>query len=280
MISTNRSHLWKTALTGLLIGGAALQTLAYPPALPHKIYGMVRGEDGEPVSSSAELIFKTDTGVSVIGNVVQNLEPGVNYRLTIPMDAGVTPVPYVENALSPLVPFRISVVIGSTTNLPIEMSGDYIQLGQFGESTRIDLTLGVDSDGDGMPDAWEEFVIALLGNDLTLADITRSGDNDGDGMSNYDEYIAGTYAFDRSDVFELHLKERQLDTTVFQFLAISGRSYMIQRSENMTDWESVGFSVPAVSSQPVSSYSASAVHTVEVNVISTNEAAYFRGVVQ
>ena len=252
---------------------------AYPPAPPHTVYGMIRGEDGNPINNSPSIVFQTLEGLSFTGSVSQNLEPGINYEMFVPMDVNASD-PYLDNALQPQIQFLVYVVIGSTTNVPIQMQGEYLLLGEEGEKTRLDLTLGMDSDGDGLPDAWEQFLIDILGGGLTLADIDPDGDNDGDGMTNYDEYIAGTYAFDDSDIFELYLKERTADKSVFQFLAIAGRTYTIEESENLIDWETTEFTVPAVSANEVIAYPAATLGTVEVEVISTNQAVFYRGVVQ
>jgi hypothetical protein len=268
-------------MAAVLILGSGVPVFAFPPAPPHEIYGMVRGEDGEPMSqSSVSIVLETDGNIQVSGNVVPNLEPGINYRLVVPMDSGVTADPYLDNALKSNVPFLISVVIGPTTYLPLEMTGDFSHLGEPGKSTRIDLTLGVDSDGDGLPDAWENILIELLGGGLTLADITPGGDSDHDGMSNYSEYIAGTYAFDSQDVFKLDLQDSPPETMVFNFLAIKGRTYEIQGSSNLTDWVSVPFVVPLAGTNTIGSYSASDVRVLEVEVPSTNSTTYYRGIVQ
>ena len=50
--------------------------------------------------------------------------------------------------------FRLKVKIGSVTYLPIEMKLSKA-LGQAAQSTRLDLTLGEDSDNDGLPEAPE-----------------------------------------------------------------------------------------------------------------------------
>ena len=47
------------------------------------------------------------------------------------------------------------------------------------------IKLGVDNDGDGMPDAFEFQYFGGLG-------ATAGGDSDGDGVTNRDEYLAGT----------------------------------------------------------------------------------------
>lgn len=52
------------------------------------------------------------------------------------------------------------------------------------------MDCGPDTDGDGIPDAWELLYAANLGV------MTGVGDNDGDGVSNRDEFTADTNPFD------------------------------------------------------------------------------------
>ncbi len=280
-----KTHSVKLLLL-LMLAALSLPTWAYPPAPPHQIFGMARGVDGTPLMDHAiRVVLETDAGVTVSGTISPNLQPGVNFELIVPMDAGVTPDPYIPNALTPLVPFRIWVIIGTTTNLPIEMTGSFANLGEPGESTRIDLTLGEDTDGDGLPDAWEEIVIAMLGGGLTLGDITPGGDADGDGMSNYDEYIAGTYAFDAEDGFALAVAERRAGSVVCEFLAIRGRTYEIQRTTDLQQtWTPVSFTVPAEDPGLRSTYSASDVRVLEIVIPdatgSQSTSFSFRGIVK
>ncbi|MFT5241702.1 MAG: hypothetical protein ACI9OU_002306 [Candidatus Promineifilaceae bacterium] len=270
-----------SAASALLCVGLVGSAFAYPPAPHHEIHGLVRGEDGEPImQDSAIIILETDTGVRVTGSIVPNLSPGDNYRLLIPMDAGVTPEPYVENALTPLVPFRIKVIIGTVTNLPIEMIGGFRNLGLPGESTRIDLTLGEDLDGDGLPDAWERILIAQLGGTLTIQDIGPNDDSDNDGLSNLHEYIAGTYAFDPEDGFSLTIRERTATASVLELTAISGRTYEIKCSSNMVDWVTVPFRVPSESPQLRSAYSASQVKPLVIEVPTDSRSSFYRGFVR
>jgi len=280
MMKQNSRFLRRSVVAAAFLS-LGMQVLAYPPAPPHKIYGLVRGPDGEPLSSSsAKLVFETDEGTQIKGSVSSSVNQGVNYQLTIPMDAAISPDPYIPEALTPLAPFRISVVIGGVTNLPIEMSGDYKLLGQYGASTRIDLTLGADSDGDGLPDVWEEILISMLGGTNTLEEIRPEDDSDQDGMSNMDEYLAGTYAFDADDVFKLYIKEMAKDRMVFNFLGILGRSYQIQQSSDMRTWDSCSFTVPAEGVEERTFFNATVSGVLEVEVVSTNSVRFFRGLVQ
>lgn len=217
-----------------LFGGTAV---AFPPAPHHLVYGMVRDEQGNPLDVDADVIMETHAGAVRSVNILAGLRPGVNYEMPVPMDAGVTSDLYKPTAQRPLVPFVIRVRIGSTTYLPIEVSGEFQSLGQPGKETRLDLTLGEDSDGDGLPDAWER---AISGN---LEEVDPNADSDGDGMSNLEEYLAGSYAFDPEDGFRVEIiNQNELGPTL-RFLAIRGRSYQIQGSANLTEWDSLSFRI-------------------------------------
>ena len=120
---------------------------AFPPSPHHVVYGMVRDEMGEPVSLlGAQVILETTNAAPVQTVISPGVEPGVNYEMLIPMDSGIQPDLYKSSALVSNIPFRLQVIVGNTVYLPLEMAGDLSLLGQPAERTRIDLTLGEDSD--------------------------------------------------------------------------------------------------------------------------------------
>lgn len=212
---------------------------AYPPAPHHLFYGMVRDEYGTPLNSGAEIILETSSGVQIKTRVISGLEPGVNYKLEVPMDAGIASDLYKPTALRPTVPFRIQVKLGEVTYLPIEMTGDFAQLGLPGQRTLLNLTLGEDSNGDGLPDAWQR----MINSDITKV---RPGDDaDGDGLTNLQEYLAGTYAFDPKDGFTLKIARFNGDAPVLEFLAIRGRTYTLQGSADLKTWTTLSFRLTA-----------------------------------
>lgn len=240
----NASLTSRRLLAGLAGSLLTVAAWAFPPAPDHLIYGYVRDEQGTPLNRpNAEVWLEANDRVLVKVPVVTDPEPGVNYRLAIPVDSGVTGDLYTPNALRPTVPFRLRVKIGNVTYLPIEMSGVANFVTRPGASSRVDLTLGVDSDGDGIPDSWERQLIAGLGGGKTLADINPNDDADGDGLSNLQEYLAGTYAFDPQDGFALSIVSTQGERPVLEFLAIRGRDYEIQGSADLQNWSRVAFSL-------------------------------------
>jgi hypothetical protein len=120
--------------------------------------------------------------------------------------------------------------------VPIEMTGNLAALGQPGGSTRIDLTLGEDADGDGLPDAWERAMIAALGLNVTPADF-RPGDLAPNQMTYYQNYIAGTYPFDPQDEFKLQLAgNSQSGAPLLKASTISGRTYTLFGSSDLATW--------------------------------------------
>ncbi|MBL9170836.1 MAG: hypothetical protein JNN07_24100 [Verrucomicrobiales bacterium] len=237
----NRFTRWDTAvLLGCLLG--VLPASAFPPAPHHTLYGMVRNQYGEPLNITlGEVFLETASGSPLRCQIVEGLGDGFNYRLEVPMDSGTVPGLYKPTALLPATAFRLKVQIGQTTYLPMEMVGNLARIGEPALQTRLDLTLGVDSDGDGLPDAWEQAVIAVHGG--TLASIKPDGDGDGDGISNLAEYLAGTSAFDPTDGFRLTLIDVGSGATTLEFLTMPRRTYTIHGSTDLAQWKPVKFTL-------------------------------------
>lgn len=257
------SHRRFCTLLALL---ASLAALAYPPAPYHTIYGVVRSEMGNPIlANKAQVILSTTAGVELTTTINSTLKPGMNYRLQIPMDAGLTAAAYKPTALNPTVPFRLKVKIGETVYLPIEMRANFSNLGKPAQSTRMDLTLGEDADGDGLPDAWQRALRQALG-DTALTG--PNDDADGDGLSNLQEYLAGTYAFDAQDGFRLEIIGKNGNNPILQFLAIRGRSYSFQTSTDLEDWTQASFRLCSEGSDAPSrrSYEPADVRTQQVEL--------------
>lgn len=224
---------------------SSIAACAFPPAPHHILYGTVRDEFGNPFDAPGTIVFLETEGIPAIRtSVASGSVSGINYRIHVPIDAATTSDRYKPSALRPAAPFRMRVRVGNTDFLPIEMAGVSKLSATPSATTRIDLTLGVDSDGDGLPDAWELALIAATGGNRSLSDIDPKGDTDGDGLTNLQEYIAGTYAFDPEDGFSLSIVGNQSGRSVLEFTALKGRSYSIQASPDMLNWAPVPFTLP------------------------------------
>lgn len=270
LLTSRRASSGFWALLGalLLVGGLApARVAAFPPALPHTVYGMIRDELGNPLAAGASIILESASGVKVFGVVSGLLEPGVNYRLSVPLDAGLTSAAYRPTALNPRAPFKIRVKIGAVTYLPIEMSHNFASIGQPGKRTLLNLTLGEDSNGDGLPDAWQRRINA------DLSQVAPGDDADHDGMSNLDEYLAGTYAYDPESGFVLAIVRTEDDLPVLEFTAISGRTYALHGSSDLDTWSPVQFrlATAGTDSPLITTYAAADVRRIQVQVVTPAE---------
>ncbi len=222
---------------------------------------------GNPLSVlGAEVILETTTGTSIRTTVSPGLEPGVNYRLAVPLDAGVRSDVYRPDAQRATVPFKMRVRIGQTVYLPIEMTGDFSKLGQSAQSTRLDLTLGEDSNGNGIPDAWERAILAASNGKIKT--VRPGDDSDGDGVSNLDEYLAGTNAFDSKDGFSLKVVEVKASAPTLEFMSIRGHTYTIFGTADLNAWAQTPFRFANDSADTADrqSYEASDSRVVQVSV--------------
>ena len=158
------SMVLKVSLAVVTVALLPVPVRAFPPAPHHVISGMIRDQYGNPVNDpTAFVVLQTPGGVRLANNLQPGLAPGVNYHLEVPMDAGNTIDIYEANALRTAASFKMYVVLGGVTNTPIQMLTGYSQLGKPGGQTRMDLFLGTDSNGDGLPDDPDADVSGLDG---------------------------------------------------------------------------------------------------------------------
>ncbi len=94
-----------------------------------------------------------------------------------------------------------------------------------GAQKTFSLTILPDSDGDGLPNAWE-LAHGFATNNPTDALM----DHDGDGVINRDEYIAGTNPTNALNFPRIEAIQQTNVTTSIQFIAVSNRTYSLLRS--------------------------------------------------
>lgn len=273
----NRRAGW--FLCCLFVLGSTGRLTSYPPAPFHIFYGMLRDQYGTPINSSdAKVMLVTSSDITVKTQVNPGIEPGANYRLEVPMDAGLLSAPYQPTALRPTVPYRLKVLVGGVTYLPIEMQGNSAQLGQPGRRTHLNLTLGVDSNGDGLPDAWQRLINADLSK-------VRPGDNAGNGMTYLETYITGTYAVDAKMGFNLGIIGYDRGAPLLEFTAINGRSYALSGSSDLKTWTPTAFKLTSEGEGAPERlvYRANAIQKIRVQAVTPGASApatFFRLVLQ
>ena len=232
-------------LCALVFALGAPTVPANPPAPYYLLYGQVRDKYGTPLTTSAAtILLQTPAGATVAAAVMPGYAPGVNYYLKVPMDSAQSPAPYQPAAQVGGAPFKLWVVINNATNLPIEMTGNFAAAGQPGTQARLDLTLGVDANGDGIPDSWEQAFLAAIGSNRSLSSLTPNSVLTSDGLTVRQQYLYGTYPFNPSRPCAITMLGFHGTLPRLRFPTVTGRSYTVLSSTDNQHWSTAAFYLP------------------------------------
>ena len=224
---------------------------AFPPAPFYTLYGIVRDQVGQALTAEGAEVILLKGGVEVGRTPITSGQIDQNFLLNMRLDHNRSgTVFYTEKAVAAGGLFSLVVSMNGLLYYPIEVTGT-LTAGKGGERVKLDLTLGEDLDKDGLPDVWEQWQLYQAGLfpdengvwDLSLID--ANGDFDKDGQSNRLEYIAGTFAGDATERFDMRIKEKLADSVRFEFYGITGKVYTIESTLDMQTWTRVPFAVGA-----------------------------------
>ena len=209
------------------------------PQSPVVTYGLVRDEYGVPLKSASEaevrLVRAAAPGGTVYSRsaVTDQMLPGVNYRLSLEIDSEGPARSY-------------AVLSGTEMKILCTVGGEEAALApasvfatpKAGTAQRRDYTIGSDADGDGLPDAWEEWTLRCAGKAYDAAAIAAfdpKADADGDGMNNRAEFLAGTDPFLETEMFAITAFESVAgtDRVKIRFTTRSNRKYHVVFSESL-----------------------------------------------
>lgn len=240
----------------LFVSAAPLQ--AFPPAPYYTIFGDVKDQYGQRLPAEGCSVILYQSGREILRQSMTTNGGGYQLRMRIDMFRSATSA-YSSAALKSGSDYSLSVSVNGLLYQPIEMK-TAATVGSAADRRRLDLTLGVDSDGDGLPDAWEESQLYEAGQlpgpegwDLSLVD--RNGDLDGDGVINWNEYLAGTGAGDPRSRLSLEIKEITTSGARLEFYALYGRIYELESSTDLKNWSAAEFT-PADAAGPTRLYQA------------------------
>ena len=240
---------------------------AFPPAPHYSIYGDVRDEFGyliQPGTASVVFYFGGKEVERYPLTGATNSSYTYQIRMRVDMNRSGTSA-YSSTTVSAGADYTLAVDRGGVLYYPIEVNTPPT-VGSPAGRRRLDLTIGPDTDLDGLPDAWEEN--QLYKADLPTTDlgrITPIGDFDGDGVNNLKEYIAGTYATDATETFYLKLTRATTTLSEFEFFTITSKVYQLEKTTDFKSWTPAEFTVGAATT-PSSAYTATDVGVVSGSI--------------
>jgi len=188
---------------------------------------------------------------------------GINYALSVPMDSATSSQLFEVSAMRPMLPFTIRVVIDGVNYVPMQIvgattpywtqivnqqnnpsasvQGGHWAVGLPAGKLRLDLWLGEDANGDGLPDAWQWNVVNSdpSGRLSDFTQVLPGDDLSGNGMTNMDKFIAGVYAMEVRDGLHFQVDSITDGIAKLHFQAISGRTYHIASSSDLVTWQEV-----------------------------------------
>lgn len=208
------------------------------PRLGAIYYGKTLSPYGYPstaadgVTLSAVKIGGVEASYYDIGPVIG---PGINYRLQVNVVASGS------GGDGTSVPEGGTVQLRATIGgQPVNMIGNTNIVVASSAVDRRDYILGADDDGDGLPDAWEQFAVDAMkalgmGAGVTnIAQFDPHADYDADGVSNEQEFFAGTLPFLGSDSLRIDLVSLVTNGTMrIRFLGNEGFIYQVNASSNL-----------------------------------------------
>ena len=122
------------------------------------------------------------------------------------------------------------------TNLQFDQAGDYtiVVTNPAGAITSSVATLTLlfsDSDGDGLPDAWE--IAHGLDPNSAAGNNGAAGDPDADGLTNLQEYISGTDPQNPASYLKVESIHSAIGAFQIRFVAVAGKTYTILYRDNL-----------------------------------------------
>ncbi|GAA5483203.1 glycosyl hydrolase family 28-related protein [Haloferula sargassicola] len=240
--TNNRLRIFKRGNDGRIdarVGGGSTISGSTTDTAPH-VFGLVAGRT--PGSVDFLMDGRTlNTGSSGNSAAMQALFLGAY---------GTGGNQFFEGTVSEVLLFR-----GALSETDSAAVQDYLFRKYFGHA--------LDTDRDGLPDAWEYEQFGGLSSTAGGA-----SDADGDGFTDEDEWLAGTRPADGSSIFSSTLHPAGPGSLELTFFAIPDRRYTLEVSPDLQDWVENGtldpVQAPGVRSMPLAAPPAARLHFARI----------------
>ena len=189
-------------------------TLATGSELRLELGGPSPGTQHDFVSVSGSTIVGGTLTVSLINNFQSVMAPGASFTVLTSGNA-------ITGAFSNVVDGGTITTTDGYARFTVNYAG--------ANAVRLSGLVIVDSDGDGLPDWWED-QFGLNKNNPADAQL----DSDGDGVSNLNEFRAGTSPNNPASAFRVVMLTRETNDMRVTWSALGGKSYVVQATSSLT----------------------------------------------
>jgi len=231
----------KILCTLLFVVGAVSHAGIPEPGLT--LYGTVRqnlgGAHARLTTGTMNITINPEFGTPLtLSTTLTNLNNQFSFVLYVPFESSVVDFPVSTNALeltvSPSEFTRTPITINGTAASLLPPASTTIAFGQANRGTfdRMDLAVTLpilDSDGDGLPNEWENL---HFGHPTNQAG--PNGDPDGDGFTNLQEYLAGTDPNEPDSVLFVTIENLPGNTNRITWVGAPNRFYRVLRSTQIS----------------------------------------------
>jgi len=216
-------------------------------------YGEVQNTYGSPYTAADQVQVIVRVAGRECGRATldERLGPAINYRVEVPLDDGRGAL-YAAFAARQGDRAAFSLRIGSQEFAVLDPA-IAPPVGAPGTRLRLDFFRDADADHDGLPDTWEQAIVVASGG--AFADIRQvqpEDDFDRDGASNGEEFLAGTDPTWAVDLLAVDAISYQpgLGRFGLGFYSVRGKTYEVQGSVSLPQWQELEFSVNATNGVP------------------------------
>ncbi len=215
-----------------------LASFAQSGALPpYTFVGKITSYAGVQYStnSAVEIRVKNLQGVLLAKSAIRlSDESPYNYRLTVPVaSAPATGYATVGEGLI------FEIFDGVSTTYTTLVPAAQAVVGDPGGISIVNVSLSLDSNGNGIPDQYENYITYLMSVHGIAGPYDHEADYDGDGMSNRAEFLAGTDPLNAADYLKIiATAETPSGLTAdglfaITFVSAAGRSYSVRATDDL-----------------------------------------------
>jgi hypothetical protein len=219
----------RVALLGVLLGAGLASAGTLRPSMI--VYGVIRDSYGIRLGADTANVSAFLGSNEVARTTIRPQPNGANYRFEVNVS---DPLAASANEVTPGATVTIRVKMGVTLQ-PTIGTNTFLALGN-GAAVNINLILGTDSDGDGLPDNWEWMAIANSGGAVSnLSQVGPGRDLDGDGMPDDQEFFYGSFPFLPGDELRMSSLTRRANGRLsFTLTPVPGVSYWVETAPSLT----------------------------------------------